>query len=242
MSEPQSGNPWDWMQPHDIARLGAAIADREEQTRWCRAVMLGGLPYMWRRQAETVRRLMYDKLAAKPGDSVLIIGESIESCGFTDDIRQLIGAGGQIHAVDITDEARDAYFTGKRGARGELATWRWTYTREFPDGYFDCVAILQAVQHADDWREVGKEMLRVMKSGRNILLAEITFGPKMRMLAEQDIHISYWMEKIFAGVGFNTDKFSYYSPQDLEAAFADQLVKTGWFEWKGVELFWGTKP
>ena len=46
MQKPDSTNPWDWMQPHDIARFGAVIADPKEQERWCRAVMLGGLPYM----------------------------------------------------------------------------------------------------------------------------------------------------------------------------------------------------
>jgi hypothetical protein len=39
-----SANPWEWMQPHD-ARMGEVIYPKEQQ-RWCRAVMLGGLPYM----------------------------------------------------------------------------------------------------------------------------------------------------------------------------------------------------
>ena len=91
MREPESSNPWDWMQPHDVKRWGEVIMDRAEQQRWCRAVMLGGLPYMWRKTAATVRELAYEKLELRSGDKVLIIGESVESCGFIDDIRARIG-------------------------------------------------------------------------------------------------------------------------------------------------------
>ena len=90
MKKPTSTNPWDWMQPHDIARFGAVIGDPKEQERWCRAVMLGGLPYMWNK-AGVVREMIYDKLALRAGDKVLVIGESLESCGFIDDINARIG-------------------------------------------------------------------------------------------------------------------------------------------------------
>ena len=80
-------NPWDWMQPHDAARLGEVIFDPAEQTRWSRAIMLGGLPYMWRKKAKVVRELMYDRMRLRAGDRVFILGESIASCGFVDDIR-----------------------------------------------------------------------------------------------------------------------------------------------------------
>ena len=97
-------NPWHWMQPHDVARMGAVIMEPAEQQRWCRAVMLGGLPYMWRVKAKTVREMAYDRLALRPGDNVLIIGESVASCGFVDDIRDRIGPSGEIRVIDITDE------------------------------------------------------------------------------------------------------------------------------------------
>jgi len=235
-------NPWEWMQPHDAARMGDVIFDPAEQQRWCRAVMLGGLPYMWRVKAKTVRELAYDRLALRPGDRVLIIGESVASCGFVDDIRERVGPAGEIVVIDITDEARDAYFVDKRGRNGALAAWQFTYTKDFADESFDCVAILQAVQHCDDWRETGTELLRLMKPGRSLVLAEITFSPKMLTIASLDLHIDYWIEKIFAGVGFNATEFSYYSSAQLAAAFEGLVRDPGEFVWNGVELFWGTKP
>jgi hypothetical protein len=241
MKEPNSKNPWDWMQPHDVKRWGEVIMDPVEQQRWCRAVMLGGLPYMWRVKAATVRELAYEKLQLLQGDKVFIIGESIESCGFIDDIRERIGPDGEIKVVDITDEARDSYMAGKVGKHGQLATWHWDYTGEFPDGYFDCVAVLQAVQHTEDWHDAGTELLRIMKKGRNMVLAEITFSPRMVTLAQLDIHLEYWMEKIFARVGWDPTEFPYYSAKDLHSALDELLVNTQDLNWKGVELFWGTK-
>lgn len=241
MTNTHSDNPWDWMQPHDIARFGSIIGDEGEQARWCRAVMLGGLPYMWRRKAAVVRDLMYDRMGLRAGDKVLILGESIESCGFADDMRARIGQGGRIDVVDFTDEARDAYIAGRRGKHGKLATWRYDYTRDMPDEAYDTVAVLQGVQHAEDWRETGRELLRVMKPGRTIMLAEITFSPQMVMKAELDLHIEYWMEKLFSRIGWPMDAFPYYSPRDLEEAFGELVTSPSSFSWKGVELFWGSK-
>ncbi len=152
MADEASDNPWDWMQPHDAERLGKIIFDPAEQARWTRAVMLGGLPYMWRRKAKVVRELMYDRMDLRPGDRVFVVGESLESCGFIADIRERIGPDGVIDAVDITEEARDAYIAGLRGRSGLLATWQFKYTHSIADEAYDVAANLQGVQHTDDWR------------------------------------------------------------------------------------------
>jgi hypothetical protein len=241
MKKPASTNPWDWLQPHDFARMGDIIRDPQEQTRWCRAVMLGGLPFMWHR-ASVVKDLVYDKLDLRDGDKVLVIGESVESCGFIDDIRARIGARGDIRVIDITDEARDAYFSGKRGRGGQLATWAWNYTSGIADAQYDCVTVLQAVQHTDDWTETGAELLRIMKPGRTIALAEITFGPEFQMLSKLDMHLEYILEKLFSRVGFRVEDFPYYSPEDLRQAFTGLVRNPGTFLWKGIEVFWGAKP
>lgn len=233
--------PWDWMQPYDVRRFGEVIMDPAEQERWCRAVLLGGLPYMWRKAA-VARGVIYDRLGLRTGDKVLAIGECVESSGFADDIRARIGPSGELRVFDITDEARDAYIAGKRGSGGQLATWRWGYSYEFADETFDCVAVLQAVQHNDDWHETGKELLRVMKPGRGIVLAEICYSPETQMKIGLDLHIEYVFEKLLSKVGWALDEFPYFSPQALTTAF-DGLVKDpGSFVWKGVEIFWGTKP
>jgi hypothetical protein len=240
MKKPTSTNPWDWMQPHDIARFGVVIGDPKEQERWCRAVMLGGLPYMWNK-AGVVREMIYDKLALRAGDKVLVIGESLESCGFIDDINARIGPAGELRAIDITDEARDNYFAGKRGRGGQLATWQWTYTSEIPDGRFDCAAVLQAVQHTDDWTETGQELLRVMKPGRNVVLAEITYGPEFTMLAQLDMHLEYLIEKVFRASASGLRIFPITARRTWSGR-SPTCVDPGTFLWKGIELFWGTKP
>jgi len=84
-------------------------------------------------------------------------------------------------------------------------------------------------------------LLRLMKPGRNIMLAEITFNPRMIMLSQMDLHIEYWIEKMMAGVGFNATEFPYYSVQELHQAFEGLVTNPQDFVWKGVELFWGTK-
>jgi ubiquinone/menaquinone biosynthesis C-methylase UbiE len=196
---------------------------------------------MWRK-AEVARNLIYDRLELREGDKVLVIGECIEACGFTDDIRNWIGPGGEIKVFDITDEARDNYITKKRGRGGQVATWAWTYTRDIPERHFDCGVCLQGVQHTDDWRETGAEMLRVMKRGRNIVLAEIAYSPETRMKIGLDMHIEYIFDKLLSRVGRKLEEFPYYSPQDLAAAFKGLVIDPDHFVWKGIEIFWGRKP
>ncbi|MFZ3226080.1 MAG: hypothetical protein WA230_11295, partial [Xanthobacteraceae bacterium] len=148
-------SPWDWMGAEERRLLGDVIAQPEEQTRWCKAMVFGTLPYMWRDKASVIRELAYDKMELERGSRVLLIGECLRVCGFVDDIRQRIGPTGEIHEVDITNEARSAYLTDRRGRGGQLATWQWRYTQDLPGRSFDTVAVLQATQHTDDCRETG---------------------------------------------------------------------------------------
>jgi len=240
MTEKNPDDPWDWFLPADIERFGEAILDREQQELWSRAVFLGGLGYMWRK-ATVCRDLIYRKLELAPGDRVLLMGEAIEGCGFADDVRALVGEAGEVRIVEIMDEARDVYLAGSRGRGGQLATWQFDYTGDVADGYFDCVAVIQGVQHADDWDEAGSEFLRVMKPGRRIVLAEIAFGPPFLTKVSQDIHLEYLITKLFTRIGWRAEDFPYYSPADLAAAFAGKVSEPDTFTWKGIEMFWGRK-
>jgi ubiquinone/menaquinone biosynthesis C-methylase UbiE len=235
-------DPWIYMGPAEAKILGDVIYDKAEQARWCRAMLFGTLPYMWRDKATVVREMMFDKLALKSGDKVLLIGECVAECGFDDTIRSKIGPEGELVVVDITEKARGAYVTGIRGRKGELATWEWDYTKDYADGYFDCVAVIQAVQHTDDWTETATELLRVMESGRRLVLAEITFGPNMINAASLDIHIESWVEKIFSRMGWGIEQYPYYSPEALHTAIDPLVQDPEHFCWKGVELYWGSKP
>lgn len=237
-----ASTPWDYMGPAEARILGDAIFDPQEQTRWSRAILFGTLPYMWLEKSDVVRRMMFDKLDMRPGDKVLAIGECIEECRFDQSIRAAIGPHGTLHAIDIAAEARQAYMAGARGRGGALATWPWRYTEGLPDACFDAVAVLQAIQHTDDWAETGRELLRVLKPGRPIVLSEITFGPNMLHAASLDMHLQAWLDKIFSRMGWNVGDFPYYSPEQLRQAFAGRLREMGDFSWRGIDLFWGTRP
>lgn len=237
-----SANPWDWLGPHDIKRFGEAIMDPAERSKWCRAVLICGLPYMWRAKAGPFRELMFGKLELKAGERVLLLGEGNEDCGFVDDLRAMVGPEGEICAVDIMEQARTTSAQGQRGRGGRVGTWQYDYTSSYPDNHFDCVAVIQAVQHADDWRECAKDLVRVLKPGRIVLLAEIGVCQRTRAAAELDLHLEYWMDKLYYGTGRRgPEDVSYYGPDELLAAF-DGLVKDpATFEWRGADLFWGRK-
>ncbi len=238
----QKKSPWDYMGPAETAILGEVVLDQKEQARWGRAMLFGTLPYMWREKASVIREMMYDKLALKPGDRVLIIGECVQVCGFDTDMQERMKGQGHIDIVDITAKARSAYIDGVAGRGGQLATWQWTYTQDKPDNYYDAVAILQAVQHTDDWHESARELTRVLKPGRSIVLAEIALGPRILDAASVDVHIEAWVDKMFSRMGFALEKVPYYSPQQLQAAFAGVVQDAHTFVWKGIETFWGRKP
>ena len=239
----EDDNPWSWMQPQDSARLGDVIMDPKEQQRWCLALTLGGLPFMWRKQAAPVRDMAYDHLALKPGDKVLLVGESVASCGFEEDLRARVGPTGEIHVVDVQEQARNAVSADLRGRSGRRGTWRYDYTSSIPNAHFDAVAVMQGVGHTDDWRDTGTEFLRVLKPGRSIVLAEISFNPRMEWIKELDLHVGYWLTKMVAGArGPLMSDLAYFSPDDLTAAFDGLVIDSGSFSWRGLDIFWGTKP
>lgn len=233
--------PWDFIGEEEKRLLGDVIASRDEQTRWCKAMVFGTLPYMWREKASVLRDLAYDKLELRPGARVLLLGEALRICGFVDDISERIGPSGAIHEVDITNEARSAYLSGRRGRGGQLATWQWRYTHELADQSFDSVAVMQATQHTDDWRETGRELLRVLKPGRPLLIAEITISPRLRMTAALDLHLEAWLEKIFSRIGWPLEQTPYYSLDDLQTAFDGIVSAPESISWRGLEMFWARK-
>jgi SAM-dependent methyltransferase len=238
----QKKSPWDYMGPAETAIVGDIVLDPTEQARWGRAILFGTLPYMWRDKASVIREMIYDKLALQPGAKVLIIGECVAVCGFDSDMQARMNGKGHIDIVDITDFARRAYIDGVIGRGGQLATWQWTYTEDTPDNHYDAVAILQSIQHTDDWHESARELTRVLKPGGAIVLAEIMLGPNILATASADVHIEAWVDKIFSRMGWAIEKIPYYSLEQLHDAFAGVVEDAHSFYWKGIEIFWGRKP
>ena len=62
-----SRGPWGYAQPWDIKALGPSITDVEEQKRWTRTILFGGLPYMWRELAAPMNTIVYSLMEVKPG-------------------------------------------------------------------------------------------------------------------------------------------------------------------------------
>ena len=241
MSFDYPASPWDAFQPWDLDRFGAQILDRAEQERWSRAIFLGGLTYMWGK-SEPLRHLIYDRLELRQGDRVLVLGEAVEPSGFLAEIQERVGRTGRVEVIEIIEEARRRYFARDHGRDGQLATWQYEYASALADSSFDCVAVLQGVQHSDNWREAGADLLRVMSSGRRIVLAEIAFGPRFQVRMEADTHIEFLMTKLFERIGWHYTEFPYHGPADLLRAFDGLVDDPGVIEWKGIELFWGRKP
>jgi len=241
MAAQTSDNPWDWLQPHDTARFGEAINDPAERRRWCAAIMTGGLPMMWRKIAAPVGDLMYAKMELKPGDKVLLIGESLESCGFLDEIQSRVGISGTIKSFDVIEDARDGVVSNRRGRNGQLSTWAYNYTSDDTDNYYDAVGVLQGVQHCDDWAEAAAELARVLKPGGVLMMSEIGFGRNMINAMKLDIHLEYYIEKLCQGVGMSGMDLAYYPPEDLRGALEGSFINVTNFEWRGAELIWGRK-
>lgn len=237
MTESASRNvtPWQAMVPEEADRFGPEIFDLEERRRWCGAILVGGLPYMWRYAAGVPRRLALDQLELREGDSVLVLGEAIDECGFDDEIRELVGTRGEVVVVDFKDEVRDKFLLG------EVPKWEWAYTREYPDERFDSLFVVQGHSHSSDWRRDGAELLRVLRPGRRIVLAEIAFSDLFYSRLRTDLHLEYWVTKLMEGIGHPLEQFVFWSLPDLTRAFEGLVEEPETFEWRGVEMLWGRK-
>ena len=229
-------NPWDYLQQRDVDHLGAVIQDHDEQRRWSRAMFLAGqLPWAWA-QAKVVRRLMYEAMDLRPGDRVLCIGEGLDTCGFREEIAKRIGPEGTIEAYEIMDTARENLAAGGNGQ------WDYRYTEAYEDNSFDLVTFPQGIHHAREWESVARDVVRVLKPGRPVVLCEARFGPLYEQAIQSHILIEAVFLKIRQRLGYFEDELIDYGPADLDRAFAGLLEQIEVFEWKGFLLYHGRKP
>jgi SAM-dependent methyltransferase len=230
---------WGSMQPHDVARFGEVILDPEERKRWCTAILIGGLPYIWRELAPVPRGLFLDRLEIAPGDRVLLIGEGLEGIGIDAEIKARVGDGGEVVTVDFMERVRDTTMAG------DWPQWQWPYTDGYADDHFDAIAIFQGVAHSDDWALTARELVRVLRPGRMVVLGEVIFGAPLAAVIRQDVHVTYVFQKIWEAIfppGTSFEQMPYWSPEALTEAFSGTVEDPRTFVWRGVELLWGRKP
>jgi hypothetical protein len=236
MSEATRPGIWDQMVPEDAERWGRDILDPAARKRWCQAVMFGGLPYLWRHVAIVPREVAIDKLELRRGDRVLIAGEALPEIGFEADISEIVGPEGEIASVDMRTRVFEEFHAGR------VAKWEWDYTRDYPDEHFDCVFVGQGVAHAGDWAREGRELLRVLRAGRRMVMAEISFSETFYARVQADVHLEYWVRKLMEGIGESFEALPYWNLVDVAAALDGALDELDTFEWRGVDLLWGRKP
>lgn len=235
-------SPWDLVQPWDVELVGEEILNTVERDRWEQGFAIGGgLPYIWSQLARPISDIIYGLLELRPGDRVLIIGESVGPAGWVEDISRIVGPTGRIDAYEIIQEGRAAIHGGKVGRGGLRGTWEWRYTYDEPDEAYDCVGILQSTQHSDDWQQEAAELARVLKPGRRVVLAEaVLAGPTFHERINSDVHLKQWYTKLFAKI--RPQDVPYYSPEQLTEAFGPHLEEIRTLEWRGIEMLWGRKP
>jgi len=236
------GNPWERIQDWDVERMGEEIRDPAFRRVFEMAMRLaGGLPYIWQELARPISEIAYGLLELRRGDRVLLIGEGIGPAGWIEDMRALIGPEGVIDTVEIIRDGRNAVHDRTMGRNGQIGSWRWTYAEEVEDETYDVVAVLQATQHADDWAEAAVDLLRVMKPGRRIVLAEaVLAGDTFYHRVNSDVHLRQWFDKLYEQL--DPSIIPYWSGEQIKAAFGDRVESPQVFEWRGIEMFWGRKP
>jgi hypothetical protein len=241
---------WDYIQERDKKLLGDIITNKEEQRRWSRAIFLaGGLPYIWDR-AEDFRKVMYDALELRRGDKVLIFGEMLDACGFLEEVKKRLDGEGEVHAHEMAEMGRGLVTaTGGKGpgVRGP-AQWQYAFTEKYANEYFDAVFVPQGAHHNLDWAITSRDVARVLKKGRRVVMGEAAIGlsPDFVAAVHSDVHLEALWKKIRVGMGSSPEtvwEFTQPSPEDLEKAFNSSGLYTEMhsFVWKGMILFHARK-
>lgn len=161
-----------------------------------------------------------------------------------------VGGGPGVHAqilnastgasILIMDNSEKAHTIAKSMGGGEgfhSAIWDMRKTWPFPDGYFDLVYSIQALEHIEEFNvhHVAKESYRKLSKGGQLFLSvageDDHRDPDHKTLKPYD----WWLEK-FCEVGFRKDQVATQNYENLKARAESGPLKGLTREWTVVCL------
>ena len=138
--------------------------------------------------------------------------------------------------VDFLEEVRDLMLVGKE------PQVEWRYTVAWPPGSFDGILVMQGISHAGDWAREGRELTRLLRAGGAMVLTEIGFTNDFYVRAQADMHLEYYVRKLFEGAGLAWRSLPSWDPAKVRAVLDSLLEDVELLELRGAQLFWGTRP
>jgi hypothetical protein len=106
----------------------AMYLDLDTRRRWCTALLVGRLPYLWQRVASVSRGLALAQLELQRGDRVLALDEAVAPIGWDEEIRARVGEEGEVVVIDIRDRVLNMM------RADEIPQWEWNETHNQADG------------------------------------------------------------------------------------------------------------
>jgi SAM-dependent methyltransferase len=246
LNEKPSASPWDFLAIPEIDALGSEVKEGNLQKNWGRAIFFGSnLKWCWT-NARSITHLMYSNLRAKPGDRVLVIGEFLEDLGFLTELRKQIGETGEIATFDMVEKSRSGYTQqwkmGPSATIPEKHQWDYPFADKYADNYFDLIWLPQGVHHAYSWNKIAPRLLRALKPGGQVMMAECRVpSPEFHHGIQMSGMLKCIVDKIFWAMDTTLEEMPDYSTAEIARAFGDFLRDTFCLEWKGFLLFWGYK-
>jgi SAM-dependent methyltransferase len=146
----------------------------------------------------------------------------------------------------MVDKSRSGYMQqwelGPGAFVPEKHQWDYPFADKYPDHYFDLIWLPQGVHHAHNWREIAPRLLRVLKPGGQVMMAECRVpSPEFHHGLQISGLLQCIVGKIFWAMDTTLEEMPDYSTAEIARAFGDSLTDIFSLEWKGFLLFWGTK-
>jgi len=221
-------------------KLGVDPHDEKEQFKANLMVVGGMLPLCWSR-AKGFMDLMYYKAELREGDRVLLLGEDLTTSGHVEAVRRRIGEKGELQVADYLLEGLETFESDviERACA------------KFGDEYFDAVILAHGFHHAIDKDRAAREMVRVLKKGKRLVIAEMILASTF-VLAEQDVHLQCIFEKAFlskvfeaiAGRRLSLEEAKEWigdPERDIPNVFSKYLSDISVYPWMGIVLVVGAK-